>query len=385
MRRRYFNTEGQCEPDRHYMVRLDERLKKIKERYVDMGSYLVINRGRQYGKTTTLRALAEYLRRDYAVILLDFQKMGNANFKDESAFVRAFIRQIEEIYEYDGNLTANIEGEAFGTFTAIKEDASVTMDQLFFGISRLCRQSENPVVLLIDEVDSASGNQVFINFLSMLRGYYLDRKNKEIFHSVILTGVYDIKNLKLKLRSDSEHQYNSPWNIAVKFNMDMSFSAVQIADMLREYEDDHHTGMEIDSVSACIYDYTSGYPYLVSAICKLLDEELTETAEFSDGKNLWAREGIAEAVKIILNEPAPLFESMVRQLTEYPDMKKMLREILFQGKRLSYNVDTTEISLASMFGYIKNDKGSIQVANRIFEMRLYNLFLSEEELTNTMG
>ncbi len=28
-----------------------------------------------------------------------------------------------------------------------------------------------------------------------------------------LAGVYDIKNLKLKLRPGSEHQYNSPWNI----------------------------------------------------------------------------------------------------------------------------------------------------------------------------
>lgn len=35
--RRYFNTEGQCEPDKHYMVRLDERLEKIRQRYVDRG------------------------------------------------------------------------------------------------------------------------------------------------------------------------------------------------------------------------------------------------------------------------------------------------------------------------------------------------------------
>lgn len=26
---RYFNTEGVCRPDRHYMVRLDERLDKV--------------------------------------------------------------------------------------------------------------------------------------------------------------------------------------------------------------------------------------------------------------------------------------------------------------------------------------------------------------------
>ena len=234
---------------------------------MDRGSYFVINRGRQYGKTTTLRALAEYLRNDYAVISLDFQKMSDANFKDEYTFVAAFIEQLAEIFADDSNLTANIEQDAFENFVAIKNDEKATMDKLFFGISKLCKVSRNPVVLLIDEVDSASNNQVFISFLSMLRGYYLDRKNKNIFHSVILAGVYDIKNLKLKLRPDSEHQYNSPWNIAMKFNIDMSFSVKQIVSMLQEYENDNHTGMDIDIISACIYDYTSGYPYLVSADC----------------------------------------------------------------------------------------------------------------------
>lgn len=96
--RRYFNTEGQCEPDMHYMVRLDDRLKKIRERSVDGGSYFVINRGIQYGKTTTLRALAEYIRKDYAVISLDFQKMSDENFRDERAFTTAFIEQIALVY-----------------------------------------------------------------------------------------------------------------------------------------------------------------------------------------------------------------------------------------------------------------------------------------------
>ncbi|MCI6580493.1 MAG: ATP-binding protein, partial [Oscillospiraceae bacterium] len=49
--RKYFNTEGCCYPDEHYMVNPDSRLKKIKE-MVDAGKYFTINRGRQYGKTT---------------------------------------------------------------------------------------------------------------------------------------------------------------------------------------------------------------------------------------------------------------------------------------------------------------------------------------------
>ena len=69
---RYFNTEGICDPRLHYMVRLDDRLREIKRLYVDRGKYFLINRGRQYGKTTTLRALAKYLREEYLVLSMDF-------------------------------------------------------------------------------------------------------------------------------------------------------------------------------------------------------------------------------------------------------------------------------------------------------------------------
>ena len=94
------------------------------------------------------------------------------------------------------------------------------------------------------------------------------------FHSVVLARVYDIKNLKLKLRPNEEKKYNSPWNIAADFNVDMTFHAEEIAQMLGDYENDVHTGMDIKAVSREIYKFTSGYPYLVSAICKIIDERL---------------------------------------------------------------------------------------------------------------
>ncbi len=52
--------------------------------------------------------------------------------------------------------------------------------------------------------------------------------------------------------------------------------------------------------------------------------------------------------------------------------------------RISYNAYNRTIQLTAMFGYIVNKGGSIQVLNRIFETCLYNLFLSEEELTNAI-
>ena len=92
--KRRFNITGLCIPEKHYMVRLDERLKKIKEEFVDYGSYFVINRGRQYGKTTTLRALEEYLKDDYIVLSLDFQQIGTEDFADALTFVDSFSKRL---------------------------------------------------------------------------------------------------------------------------------------------------------------------------------------------------------------------------------------------------------------------------------------------------
>ena len=378
---RYFNTEGKCRPDIHYMVDLDDRLQKIRRMYVDRGKYFAVNRGRQYGKTTTLQALAEYLRKDCVTFYVDFQKIGTEEFQNIPLFVHSFSRLLLE--ELKRN-TVEDTGYLLENFAEFSEKMNCSMLDLFEQLSMLCKNAKHPTVLIIDEVDSASNHQLFIQFLSMLRGYYLDRERSPIFQSVILAGVYGIKNLKLKISPEEQHKYNSPWNIAAEFRIDMSFSADQIEGMLKEYEADHQTGMDMHDISECIYDYTSGYPYLVSAICKLLDEEVCENTDFLTMSDVWTRRGIVEAVKLLLNNQGTLFQSMIRQLMEYPELKVMLNSILFEGKRLTFNLDNPTINLAAMFCYIVNRNGIVQVANRIFEMRLYNFFLSEEELTNAV-
>ena len=125
------------------------------------------------------------------------------------------------------------------------------MSDLFECLSSVCETSSRPIVLMIDEVDSASNNQVFVDFLAQLRAYYLKRDKMPIFYSVILAGVCSVKNLKL--HPESEYQYNSPWNIAADFDIDMSFSADQIFQMLEEYEADYHTGMGTQSFAEEIY------------------------------------------------------------------------------------------------------------------------------------
>lgn len=369
---RYFNTEGRCRPEEHYMVRIDDRVDRIKRLYVDRGKYFVINRGRQYGKTTTLMLLAAHLEKEYIVLPLDFQEIGTEEFADAGSFVRAFTQIVSERLHKMG-----LPDELAGFVRNIPGDS---LRELFAGLSNLCAAADRPVILMIDEVDSASNNQVFVDFLALLRRYYLDREERPIFHSVILAGVYDIKNLKLKMRTAGEHQYNSPWNIAARFNVDMSFSAVQIASMLREYEADRETGMDIMAVAEWIHAYTEGYPYLVSAICKLLDEDIPHVPEPGKNTDVWSREGVAEAVKFLLNENVPLFDSMVKQLDLYPDLRNMIEQILYQGRQVSFSPAVKSVNLGMMFGFLKEESGHVVIANRIFEMYLLNLFIAEESV-----
>lgn len=378
--RRYFNTEGQCIPELHYMVRLDDRLDRIKRFFVDPGKYFIINRGRQYGKTTTLYALEDYLKKEYVVVSMDFQGISTAECRDEFIFTKAFMRMFTEALEGSG-ATAD---EMRLAVEFMKNQEQSTLSEMFNLMSEICQNAPKPIVMMIDEVDNASNNQVFIDFLAQLRQYYIKRRKKPAFHSVILAGVYDVKNLKLKIRPDDEHQYNSPWNIAAKFSMDMSFSAMQIAAMLQEFENDNHTGMDTDAVAHSIYDYTSGYPYLVSAICKIIDEELTEIEEFESPAAVWTQEGIAEAVKLLLKENTPLFDSMVKQLDTYQELRDMLKGILYQGKQILFSPAEKPISLGIMFGFLKEEKGRLAVANRIFEMYLLNLFISEEAIKSSI-
>lgn len=373
-----FNITADCKPSLHYMVDISSRLEQIKK-MIDAGQYFTINRARQYGKTTTLRALSKYLAHEYVVISLDFQLMSHKDFEEEGAFVKAFSEAV--LRKASGE--QSMPGEIREKLQKLGEKGQqVTLALLFEVLSLWCGMSEKPIVLIIDEVDSASNNQVFLDFLSQIRGYYIDRDETPAFQSVILAGVYDIKNVKRKIRPEEEHKNNSPWNIAAKFRVDMSFSPEDIEGMLKEYETDYHTGMNTLSMAELIYDYTSGYPYLVSWLCKCIDEEISGTAEFPDRKSAWTKEGFLEAEKMLLNEKNTLFESLVNKLTDYPELRTVLYDLLFTGKPIPYNPLNQYIETAEMFGFIKNENGNAVISNRIFETVLYNLFMSEEYISS---
>ena len=359
--RKEFNVTGSCNPQKHYMVDTEKRFKAV-ENLIDRGNYFTINRARQYGKTTMLNKIWFKLSDKYLVIPLSFEGLGDEAFASPATFVTTFKRQMAR------HLVSLRQNEAL---IGIWQDGDASsIDDLSEIVTDFCRACPKPVVVTIDEVDKSSDNQLFLNFLGMLRNKYLERDKEGMnytFHSVVLAGVYDIKNLKLRLRPDAEKKYNSPWNIAADFNVDMTFHPEEIGQMLNDYENDMHTGMDIKAISEEIYKYTTGYPYLVSAICKIIDERLE--AE-------WTLDNVQKAVKIIAKgENVTLIDDLSKNIENNAELRDFLYSIVVNGQEYSYSMVDPIVRLANMFSYIReNQRGKTMIHNLIFEEALFVYF-----------
>ena len=207
-----FNTTGKCIADRHYMVPIDRQVEYA-ARMVEDNLYFCINRGRQYGKTTTLSFLSSYLQKEGDVVFsISFESLPDSAFESLETLLAATVEMMGYPIKWIG--IPNLEDSALQMLDKLFEQHNKSLDlNVFRGlIARLC--SSHRCVLIIDEVDAAGNYPEFIKFLGVLRDMYLKRDEMPAFQSVILAGVYDIKNLKLKIRPEEQHQYNSPWNIA---------------------------------------------------------------------------------------------------------------------------------------------------------------------------
>ena len=363
---RNFNVTGLCVPGSHYMADTGEKISKIMQ-FVENGSYFSINRGRQYGKTTTFNLLEKQMPKEYSVIKISFEAVSDSMFEAEANFCQGLLNQCAK----------NLRFKELPEAEDWKDDSVTDFDLLDDFLTKICRGKK--IVLMIDEVDKSSNNVIFLKFLGILRDKYLRRNAGDdyTFQSVILAGVYDIKNLKLKMiqagthqLQDSEKRINSPWNIAINFSVDMSLSVKEIASMLTEYEKDHKTGMDIETIAKEIRNYTSGYPYLVSRICQEIEEE--------GGRN-WTIQGVQNAVNQILVEKSTLFDDLFKNVKSYPDLKELLWELTVGDRFYRYNIDNQAIELGYTFGIVEPRGNLVAIHNRIFEVRITNYFASEKD------
>ena len=362
-----FNSTGVCVERKHYMVDISNKLEKIRE-LIDNEFYFTINKPRQYGKTTTLNELKKLLKEEYLVISISFEGIGDKVFENEEEFSKVFIELLSETIEMTDEEESN-------RLKILGKDIS-NIKELSKAITSFVKDAYKEVILFIDEVDKSSNNQLFLSFIGMLRNKYLARELEEdfTFKSVILAGLYDVKSLKLKLRSEKEAKYNSPWNIAVDFNIDMSFSPKEINTMLEGYSKDNNVTMDVNAISEELYFFTEGYPYLVSRLCQIIDERINQI-----NKIPWTKTDVERAVKILLEEKNTLFDTLIKNLENNKELYDYSEDLIVRGSEKSFNNYNPIIEIGVIYGYFKNNQGKVAISNKIFGEIIYNYMVSKLE------
>lgn len=357
-----FNITGICLPEHHYMVDIRPKLGEVMN-FVEKGRYFIINRPRQYGKTTMLGSIQDYLKdsEEYLVIRLNFQGIDSKWHASDEAFAMMFLQQLQRVFKYSN--------EEVWKFLQAAEENQKDMDSLSDIITEMCHLVSKRLVLLIDEVDASSNYEPFLSFLGMLRTKYLSRSQPEhaTFYSIVLAGVHDIKSLKYKLRDPEAAQYNSPWNIAADFEVRMSFDPQEISTMLVQYSETEGVEMDIPAVAKLLYDHTSGYPFLVSKLCKIIAEKLLPKKE----EKRWTLEDIDAAVQLLLRDQNTNFGSLIKNLENNETLYDLVYRIIIDGEEVPNNPDEPIISLGRMYGIFKSN-GSLKIHNKVYEQRIYN-------------
>ena len=371
-----FNVTGICVPTKHYMVDTSKKILRILP-LIERGKYFTINRPRQYGKTTTLLFIEKELlkRSDYLCISLSFEGIGDKVFETESSFCQVFIRILANSVKDQDIETSK--------WLRSRSETTVSFELLSETITDLVLRVSRKIVIMIDEVDKSSNNQLFVSFLGMLRDKYLKQHSgkDQTFYSIVLVGVHDVKSLKLKMASDFTGKLNSPWNIAADFNIDMSFNAGEIANMLTVYSHDKKIEMDIQAIAEKLYFYTSGYPFLVSKMCKIIDEEILP----DKNENKWNIDYVDIAYKSI-TYPAystTIFDDLFKNLENNPLLFDLVYKVAVDGEKFALDINNPILNLGILYGIFCNSGDSLKIHNHIFNTRICNYLTSKLETSKS--
>jgi hypothetical protein len=363
--KKHFNSTGVCLPELHYMMDSSAKMRRV-QAMVEGGAYFVISRPRQYGKTTMLHALLRALDADnrYVPVLLNFQGVDGSALDTDAAFAQMVAGQMERACQKSVPALAGILSDAL-------RSPGFNMGTLSNAITDMVHAlPDKQLVLLVDEVDASSNYAAFLNFLGMLRTKYLTRMLPEhhTFHSVVLAGVHDIKSLKYRLRNPDDAKFDSPWNIAADFLVDMTFSPQEIAPMLADYCAAEGVTMNVPAIAARLHYHTAGHPFLTSQLCKIIAEEMLPPLA-------WTTDDVDAAVRMLLRRDNTNFDSLIKNIANNKGLAGLLHEVLLEGEEFVFNPDEEVMRLGRTYG-ILNDNGRVKVQNRVYEQRIYNYLVA---------
>ena len=258
---RFFNVAGPVRPDDHYAipplerVDVDELLGLIRAK-----QYFVLHAPRQTGKTSALIALRDLLNRgeagNFRCVHTNVE-VGQVARDDTARGMRAILSRLA--------MRARLLHDDFPheSWRAVLE-ASGPDDALGDLLSNWCVANPTPLVLLVDEIDSLVGDTL-LSVLRQLRAGY-EQRPEGFPQSVVLCGVRDIRDYRIRSSAGEVIAGGSPFNVAAKSLRMGDFTEAETRALMAQHTGE--TGQRFTAAALeAVWTQTRGQPWLVNALC----------------------------------------------------------------------------------------------------------------------
>ena len=155
----------------------------------------------------------------------------------------------------------------------------------------------------------------------------------------------------------------------------MNLLPAEIKVMLEDYVQVRGVKMDTQWVADRLFYFTSGYPYLVSKLCKLIDEDIMAKKNVKE----WTEDDLNQAFQLILHEPNNAnFDTLMKNLEHYPELYDLVFSLIFDSEPKPFSSDNPTINLGVLHGiFAQSDRGHLMIQNRVYRERIANMMVSK--------
>ncbi len=352
---KFFNTAGPVNCDKHYCLspldrfNLDEILELIGQE-----KYFVLHAPRQTGKTSCLLELMKLLNSEgeYKCLYINVEGAQGAR---ENVYrgIRAILGEIAK--------RAGIHVKDLTPRKIWKEILDVNGEDgaLNEVLTEWSQESEKPLVLLIDEIDSLIGDTL-ISVLRQLRSGY-DTRPDAFPQSIILCGVRDVRDYRIHSSREKEViTGGSEFNIKAESLRLGDFSKEEVGFLYRRHTEETGQVFEEEAMNA-VWDLSAGQPWLVNALAY---EVCFKMKENRDRSIVITSKMVRRAAENLILRRETHLDQLIEKLKE----ERVFRIIdpMMRGVDMEQKVSQDDIQYVVDLGLIRRDRG-LGPANAIYK------------------
>ena len=258
---RRFNTEGPVRPSKHYAIapldRVDvEGLLQL----IEDERYFVLHAPRQTGKTSALIALRDLLNSGKA----GRRRCVNVNVEPAQVarddVARGMRAILSSLATHARRLGDSYPDEVWPEVLA-KAGPEDALKEL---LARWCEANPVPLVLLVDEIDSLVGDTLLSVLRQLRAGYEL--RPEGFPQSVVLCGVRDIRDYRIRSSTGEVIAGGSPFNVAAESLRLGDFTKAETCCLMAQHTEETRQRFTPAARDA-VWTQTRGQPWLVNALC----------------------------------------------------------------------------------------------------------------------